>query len=92
MSFGINMSPQRHVGTRNDPQASLCSLIMSWTEHSYSQRRLDRFVDDELPGNEVDRFTGHLIACPECSAGVRLLLRVRASLRGMEAEPEVTQM
>lgn len=49
-------------------------------DHRYSRRRLDGFVDGELASDELDRVLSHLISCPECSAEVRWLLRLRASL------------
>ncbi len=49
-------------------------------EHRWSSRRLDGFVDGELGADELDRVVGHLILCPDCSAEVRFLLRVRAAL------------
>ena len=53
---------------------------MSRVDHRYASRRLDAYVDDELGPNDVDRLTGHLIECEDCSAHVRFLLEVRAAL------------
>ncbi len=55
---------------------------MSVLEHRYSRRRLDGFVDGELSADELDRVLGHLLGCPDCSAEVRFLLRIRAALIG----------
>lgn len=52
-------------------------------DHRHSRRRLDAFVDDALEPDDVDRVVAHLLECPDCSAHVRLLLRVRASLRDL---------
>ena len=59
---------------------------MSLLDHRYARRRLGAFVDAELSGDDVDRVTGHLLDCPDCSADVRFLLRVRAALQIMAYE------
>lgn len=55
---------------------------MSWLEHRYAVRRLDAYADGELGGEDVDRVTGHLVQCENCSEYLRFLLEVRASLQG----------
>ena len=57
---------------------------MASLDHRYSKRRLGAFVDDELQASDLDRVIGHLIECPDCSAEVRFLLRVRAALEACE--------
>ena len=58
---------------------------MGRIEHHYAARRLDAYVDDELPGDDVDRVTGHVLDCVGCSAQVRFLLHVRAALLARSA-------
>jgi hypothetical protein len=54
---------------------------MTRIEHRYASRRLDAYVDNELGHYDVDRVTGHILDCVDCSAHVRFLLRVRAALQ-----------
>lgn len=54
---------------------------VSWLEHRYAVRRLDAYADGELGGDDVDRVTGHLVQCENCSDYLRFLLEVRASLQ-----------
>ena len=54
---------------------------MSWLEHRYAVRRLDAYADGELGPDDVDRVTGHLVQCENCSDHLRFLLEVRASLQ-----------
>lgn len=56
------------------------SVGMGRFEHRYAKRRLERFIDDELSLMQLDRVAMHLVQCSDCSADVRFLLRVRASL------------
>lgn len=44
-------------------------------------RRLDAYADGELGGDDVDRVTGHVVQCENCSDYLRFLLEVRASLQ-----------
>lgn len=53
---------------------------MGRTEHRYATGRLHTYVDDQLHPHDVDRVTIHMLECPDCSAHVRFMLRVRASL------------
>ena len=54
---------------------------VSWLEHRYAMRRLDAYADGELGGEDVDRVTGHVVLCENCSHHLRFLLEVRASLQ-----------
>ena len=54
---------------------------VTWFEHRYAMRRLDAYADDELGGEDVDRVTGHIVQCENCSHHLRFLLEVRASLQ-----------
>ena len=64
-------------------RCALCRVyvFVSRIDHRYAVRRLESYVDDELDGDDVDRVTSHVVLCDDCSADVRFLLRVRASLR-----------
>jgi anti-sigma factor RsiW len=53
---------------------------MGRSEHRYANGRLHAYVDDELHPDGVDRVTSHIVECPDCSADVRFMLRIRAAL------------
>jgi anti-sigma factor RsiW len=63
---------------------------MQRLRHHSAKRRLDAFVDEELPAPRRKKVEYHLDECPDCAAHVRMFLAVRRSLRRMASPSDQT--
>jgi anti-sigma factor RsiW len=57
-------------------------------EHRWSQRRMSRYVDDDMSPRERARLERHADLCPECGPLRRAMLWLVSELRELRVRPE----